>query len=226
VALPVHSASTTRTTRPVHVALGSSATLAGELAVPDRVNGLVVFAHGNISSRCGKAAQFLAGVLHQHHLATLLIDLLTENEEAIDERTGKLRFDMVLLANRIMSICGWAQREAQVRALPVGLLATHTATGAALVAATQQPRGFQTVVSYSGRPDLAGSALGRVMIPTLFIVGSADEQVEDLSRRAIERMHNDARLEVVANASGALDAPAALDQVGRLSAAWFASQLQ
>jgi putative phosphoribosyl transferase len=220
------SAATPRATRPVQVAIGSNATLAGELAVPCRVRGLVVFTHGSIMSRSATPAQSLADVLRQHDLATLLIDLLTEKEEAVDERTGKLRFDMTLLANRIVSVCSWAHHEAQLSELPIGLLGTHTPSGAALVAASQHPRGFQTVVSYSGRPDLAGSALGRVMIPTLFIVGSADEHAHDLSRHAIERMHNDARLEVVNSASGRFEEPAALDEVGRLSAEWFCQRLK
>jgi putative phosphoribosyl transferase len=226
VASPTQSASATRVTRPVHVAIATTATLAGELAVPDRAMGLVIFAHCNGTRRAGAAAQFLAEALHQHSLATVLIDLLTEKEEAIDERTGKLRFDMALLSNRIIAIANWTQYERGVRALPVGLFGTHTAAAAALVAATQHPRGFQTVVSYSGRPDLAGSALGRVMIPTLFIVGSADEAAQDLSRHAIERMHNDARLEVVANASGELEETAALEQVARLAGGWFAQRLR
>jgi putative phosphoribosyl transferase len=226
VATQTQSASAVRATRPVIIPVGSTATLAGELAVPDHAQGLVIFAHGSCTARSGAGAQSLADTLHRHGLATLLIDLLTEKEEDIDERTGKLRFDMVLLSNRIVSIGSWAQRDAQVSGLPVGLFGTHTAVGAALLAVTQQPRGFKTVVSYSGRPDLAGSALGRVMIPTLFMVGSADEQATDLSRITIERMHNDARLEVIANASGAFEEAPALDQVARMAAEWFSQRLR
>jgi len=131
-----------------------------------------------------------------------------------------------LLSTRILAICSWAQRRERITGLPVGLFGSNTIAAAALVAATQQPTGFQTVVSYSGRPDLAGSALGRVMIPTLFIVASADEQWRDPSRRAIERMHNDARLEIVANASELFEEPAGLDRVGQLSAAWFTARLR
>jgi putative phosphoribosyl transferase len=226
VTLHTQSASAARLTRPVVVTIGATTTLAGELAVPDQAHGLVMFAHGSGTSRSGPATQFLADTLHQHGLATLLIDLLTEREDEIDERTGKLRFDMALLSNRIVAICSWAQRDPQVGGLPVGLFGTHTAAGAALVAVTQQPRGFQTVVSYSGRPDLAGSALGRVMIPTLFIVSGADEPARDLSRHTIERMHNDARLEVLDNVSGALDEQSSLDQIGRISAEWFVLKLR
>ena len=199
--------------------------LAGDLAVPNRARGLVLFPHRSVMSRSEPMAQFLADLLYQHELALLLVDLLTETEQAIDERTGKLRFDMTLLSARILAICGWAQRDPRVIGLPAGLFATNTTTGAALVAATQQPAGFRTVVSYSGRPDLAGSALGRVMIPTLFIVGSADEPSRHLSRHAIDRMHNDARLEIVANASGRFEEPDALACVGRLSAGWFTERL-
>ena len=175
-------------------------------------------------SRSAPAAQFLADALYQHHFATLLVDLLTEKEEAIDERTGKLRFDMTLMSTRILAIGSWAQRDARVRGLPVGLFGTDTLVGAALLAVTQQPASFQTVVSYSGRPDLAGSALGRVMLPTLFIVGSAEEPSRNLSRHVIDRMHNDARLEVIDETS-APEEQAALDQVVRLAAAWFAERL-
>jgi putative phosphoribosyl transferase len=226
VSLHIQSASTTRAADPVHVTIGSTAVVAGDLAVPDRARGLVIFPHGSVISRSAPPAQFLADLLYQHDFATLVIDLLTEKEQAIDERTGKLRFDMALLSTRILAICSWAQRRERITGLPVGLFGSNTMAAAALVAATQQPTGFQTVVSYSGRPDLAGSALGRVMIPTLFIVASADEQWRDPSRRAIERMHNDARLEIVANASELFEEPAGLDRVGQLSAAWFTARLR
>jgi putative phosphoribosyl transferase len=225
VTLDMQSASAARAATPVDVAIGSTGSLGGDLAVPDRPRGLVLFTPGSIMRRSAPAAQFLADLLYHHDFATLLVDLLTEREEAIDERTGKLRFDVTLLSTRIRAICSWAQRETRVNSLPVGLFGTNTTTGAALLAATHQPTGFRTIVSYSGRPDLAGSALGRVMIPTLFIVGSADEPLRHLSRHAIDRMHNDARLEIVANASGLFEEPAALESVGQLSAAWFTERL-
>ena len=221
----MQSASATRAADAVDVTIGSAAVLTGDLAVPERTRGLVIFPHGSVISRSAPSAQFLADLLYQRDFATLVIDLLTEKEQAIDERTGKLRFDMALLATRILAVCSWAQRRERLAGLPVGLFGTNTTAAAALVAATQQPNGFQTVVSYSGRPDLAGSALGRVMIPTLFIVASADEQWRDLSRRAIERMHNDARLEIVASASELFEEPGGLDRVGELSAAWFIERL-
>jgi len=221
----MQSASTTRAATPVHVTIGSTTLLAGDLAVPDRARGLILFPHGSVINRSAPSAQFLADLLYQHDFATLAIDLLTEKEQAIDERTGKLRFDMALLSTRIVATCSWAQRRERLTGLPVALFGTGTMAAAALVAATQQPTGFQTVVSYSGRPDLAGSALGRVMIPTLFIVGPG-EQWRDLSRRAIERMHNDARLEIVASASELFEEPAGLDRLGQLSAAWFTERLR
>jgi putative phosphoribosyl transferase len=226
VTLRLQSASTARAATPVHIAHASTTELAGDLAVPNRARGLVLFPHHSVMSRSAPVAKFLADLLYQHELATLLVDLLTETEEAIDERTGKLRFDMTLLSTRILGICSWAQREPRVSGLSAGLFVTKTMTGAALLAATQQPTGFRTVVSYSGRPDLAGSALGRVMMPTLFIVGSADEQSRHLSRQAIDRMHNDARLEVVTSTSGPVEEAAALEHVGRLSAAWFIERLK
>ena len=137
----MQSASTDRTATPVYIAHASTTGLAGDLAIPNRARGLVVFPHRSVMSRSAPVAQFLADVFYQRELATVLVDLLTEAEDAIDERTGKVRFDMTFLSTRILAICGWAQRDPRVIGLPAGLFVTNTTIGAALVAATQQPTG-------------------------------------------------------------------------------------
>jgi putative phosphoribosyl transferase len=219
----IQSASTTRQTRAI--AVGANATLAGDLVVPANARGLVIFGHADATMRMSPGARALADALDRREVATIVVDLLTEAEEAIDQRTGKLRFDMSLLANRLMAICSWAHRLSPLRGLPVGLLGGHTAGGAALVAAAQQPPVLRTVVSFSGRADLAGSALRRVMVPTLFIVGGRDDRTAELTSRAVDEMHNDARVAVVPDARNGFEEPGALDQVGRLSSDWFAQRL-
>ena len=218
-------ASTTRRTRAVAIAVGAHAMLAGDLAVPANARGLVIFGHPDATERLTPGTRLLADALDRREIATVVVDLLTETEEAIDQRTGKLRFDMSLLADRLMAICSWAHRLSQLRGLPVGLMGGHTAAGAALVAAAQQPRVLRTVVSFSGRPDLAGSALRRVMVPTLFIVGEHDDQTAQLTSRAVDEMHNDPHVAIVPDARHGFEEPGALHEVGRLSSDWFADRL-
>jgi len=213
-----------RRTRPVRIAIGSR-TLAGDVAVPATAHGLVIFANASGSSRFAPRHRYLADVLDSHRLATVLIDLLTEEEETADERAGRLKFDMRLLADRLIAICAAALREPDLIALPVGLLGTSTGGGAALWAAAQQPKDFRAIVSSSGRPDLVGSALGRVMVPTLFIVGERDEQAINVHRRAIDSMHNDARLEIVPAATAHFEQAGTLAQVAQLAADWFNEHL-
>jgi len=218
-------ASTTRQTIPVSIAIDGRASLAGDLAVPARPRGLVIFGHPDATERLTAATRLLADALDQRDIATVVVDLLTQAEEAMDQRTGKLRFDMSLLSTRLTTICSWAQCLEPLRGLPVGLLCGQTAGGAALVAAAQQPRGLRTVVSFSGRPDLAGSALRRVMLPTLFIVGGQDAQTAELTSRAVHEMHNEARMAIVPDARHAFGEPGALHQVGRLASDWFVERL-
>src|SRR4051794_21943363 len=169
-----HSSSVTRVTVPVQVDLGSSL-LDGELAVPSRPSGLVLFAHGSGTSRFAPDNRFLADTLDRHDLATLLIDLLSEDEEVRDERTGRLRFDINLLAARLAAIGAWVLGMPALRTLRIGLFGASTGAAAALLAAAQQPQSFHAIVSRSGRPDLAGSALTRVMAPTLLIAAERDK---------------------------------------------------
>jgi dienelactone hydrolase len=212
-----------RKTRPIVITIGSAA-LAGDLSVPAGAQGLVIVA--SASGRFSPRSKYLADALDRHLLATLLIDLLTEEEEAADERAGRLKFDIRLLADRLVAIGDRARREPDLRALPVGLLGASTGGSAALWAVAQQPRDFRAIVSFGGRPDLAGSALGRVMVPTLFIiVGERDEQMIDVHERALFRMHNDTRLEIVAGATSQFEEADALAWVAALAAGWFNKHL-
>jgi putative phosphoribosyl transferase len=213
-----------RSARPVHVDVGAGV-LAGDLAVPDHAGGLVVFAHGSGSSRFSPRNRHVADTLHQHGLATLLIDLLTEREEEADEQTGHLRFDVRLLAERLVAMCGWAHREAALRDLQIGFFGASTGGGAALVAAAEDPHCVRAVVSRGGRPDLADAALTRVLAPTLLIVGERDETVLKLNERAMAQMHCDVRLEIVPRATHLFEEPGALDRVARLAADWFVANL-
>lgn len=213
-----------RTAEAVQIPVGSR-TLPGDLAVPPGVRGLAIFAHGSGSNRLSPRNRHVADVLDRGDLATLLVDLLTLEEEDTDLRTGRLRFDMTLLASRLVAFCGWAQRMPALRGLPVGLFGASTGGGASLLAAAQQPRSFRAVVARGGRPDLAGSAIRRVMAPTLLIVGEHDEQVLDINRRAAERMLTEVRLEVVRGATHFFEEAGALDQVSQLAADWFRERL-
>jgi dienelactone hydrolase len=208
----------------VQVAIGPHA-LSGDLAVPEHARGFVMFAHGSGSSRFSPRNRYVADVLHQNDLATLLIDLLTPQEEAIDDVTGRIRFDIGLLANRLVALRDWAQTVAELRDLQVGLFGASTGGGAALVAAAERPHDFHAVVSRGGRPDLAGPALARVLAPTLLIVGERDETVIELNRRAMAQMRAEVRLEIVLSATHLFEEPGALEQVARLAADWFTSHL-
>jgi dienelactone hydrolase len=213
-----------RTVESVEIPVGARS-LAGDLAVPAGVRGLVIFAHGSGSNRISPRNRHIADVLDRGELATLLVDLLTLEEEETDLRTGRLRFDMTLLASRLVAFCSWAQRVPKLRGLPVGLFGASTGGGAALLAAAQQPRSVRAVVARGGRPDLAGSAIRRVMAPTLLIVGERDEHVLDINRHAVERMLTEVRLEVVPGATHFFEEAGTLDQVGQLAADWFRERL-
>jgi dienelactone hydrolase len=200
--------------------------LHGDLAVPAHAVGFVVFAHASGSSRFIPQNRFVADTLDQHDLATLLIDLMTVDEEAHDERTaGRLRFDVGLLAERLTTIQAWAAAVPELRPLRVGLFGDSTGGGAALCAAAQHPQAFHAVVSRSGRPDLAGSALTRLMAPTLLIVGEHDTPMRALNQRAMTQIRCDVRLEVVPGARDLFDNPTALAHVATLAAEWFRTHL-
>ena len=196
-----------------------------DLTVPDGATSVVAFAHGSGSSRHSPRNRAVAQALHRAGLATLLADLLTPDEEAADRRTGRLRFDIALLAARLGELVGWLRAQPETAALPVGLFGASTGGGAALVAAADRPYEVAAVVSRGGRPDLAGSALARVQAPTLLIVGGRDRQVLELNRQAFDQLSGEKHLEVVPGATHLFEEPGALEEVARLAARWFVTHL-
>ena len=210
--------------RTVRVAAGG-VMLEGTLAIPGDARGVVLFAHGSGSSRHSPRNRFVAEALREGGLATLLVDLLTADEEAVDVRTGQLRFDIGLLAERLVGAIDWLGDQPGTRDLRVGLFGASTGGGAALVAAAARPERVGAVVSRGGRPDLAGNVLALVRAPTLLIVGEWDEPVIDLNERARENMSAEVQLEIVPRATHLFEEPGALEQVARLARAWFVRHL-
>src|SRR6266404_3690534 len=204
----------------VYIAAGR-ATLDGNLTIVDGATALVLFAHGSGSSRHSSRNQFVARTLNNSGLATLLFDLLTPDEELIDVRTAELRFNIGLLAERLVHATRWARQEQQTCDLRVGYFGSSTGGGAALVAAAEPGPDTGAVVSRGGRPDLAGEALPRVQAPTLLIVGGEDDVVIDLNQRALAQMHCEAKLEIVPGATHLFEEPGALERVAQLAADWF-----
>ncbi|MDQ3764463.1 MAG: dienelactone hydrolase family protein [Actinomycetota bacterium] len=194
--------------------------LAGDLVVPAQRVGIVVFAHGSGSSRHSRRNRAVAQVLQRSGFATLLLDLLTEDEEQVDLRTRQLRFDIDLLATRVSTAVEQIREQDDVRGLPVGLFGASTGAAAALVAAAHD-HSIRAVVSRGGRPDLAGAALRRVQAATLLIVGSRDVQVLDLNRQASLQLAAPNRIEVVQGATHLFEEPGALEEVARLATGWF-----
>ncbi|AKT41214.1 dienelactone hydrolase family protein [Chondromyces crocatus] len=199
----------------------SGVILEGDLVVPRDPLGIVLFAHGSGSGRHSPRNRFVARALQRVHLATLLLDLLTVEEEELDQATGHLRFDIGLLASRLMGTTDWLVRTAETSGLSIGYFGASTGGGAALAAAAERPREVQAVVSRGGRPDLAAHALPRVQAPTLLIVGSKDHPVIDMNRAAMARMRAPAQLEIVPGASHLFEEAGTLEQVARLAASWF-----
>jgi len=206
----------------VHAA---GARLPGTLTVPDGAKGIVLFAHGSGSSRHSVRNRAVASVLHRAGLATLLFDLLTSAEETEDLQTCAFRFDIGLLAERLVGAVDWCHRRYDVGALPVGLFGASTGAAAALVAAARRPDRIRAVVSRGGRPDLAGAELDDVRAPTLLVVGEADETVLALNQQVFEKLVGSKRLTVVPGATHLFEEPGALDDVARLAAAWFVERL-
>ena len=204
----------------VHISAGR-ATLAGNLNIPVSATALVLFAHGSGSSRHSPRNQFVARTLNDTGLATLLFDLLTPEEELVDTRTAELRFDIDLLAKRLVHATKWAKRQEQTRDLRIGYFGSSTGGGAALVAAAQLPNDVDAVVSRGGRPDLAGAALSRVQAPTLLIVGGQDDIVIELNEQARDQMRCEVKLEIIPGATHLFEEPGALEQVAKLARDWF-----
>ena len=205
-------------TRTVRVPIGAQE-LTGDLALPANARGLVVFAHGSGSSRFSPRNRRVAERLQRNGLATLLFDLLTEREDELDERSGELRFDIPMLADRLVAIVEWLRRLPETAALPIGLFGASTGGGAALAAAARID--IAAVVSRGGRPDLAGAALPHVTAPTLLIVGGSDTPVIQMNRHAQAHMRAHVVLEIVPGATHLFDEPGTLDRVADLAGAWF-----
>lgn len=203
------------------------AALEGDLAVPAGAAGVVLFAHGSGSSRFSARNRYVARELNAAGLGTLLIDLLTRDEEAVDARTAHLRFDIGMLADRLAGAIRWLRQNPDTRGLPIGLFGASTGGGAALVAAARAPDHVAAVVSRGGRPDLAGDALPHVRAPTLLIVGGDDVPVIGMNRDAMARMSPEVevRLEIVPGASHLFEEPGTLEEVARLSAGWLSRHL-
>lgn len=193
----------------------------GDLALPPGTGSLILVAHGSGSSRRSQRNAYVAGVLAARGFGTLLFDLLTPEEQAIDRVTAELRFDIGLLAQRVMEATDWLGQQADTRALRVGYVGASTGAAAALMAAAARPEAVGAVVSRGGRPDLTGSALPEVAAPTLFIVGALDEAVLDLTRSAMSRMRVDVALSVIPGAGHVFDEPSHLDEAARLTADWL-----
>lgn len=201
------------------------AVLCGDLVVPESAQGIVLFAHGSGSSRHSPRNRYVAQVLQQAGLATLLMDLLTSDEDAYDAQTAALRFDIALLARRLIEATWWLLDQPQTAKLPIGYFGASTGAAAALVAAAEVPELVEAVVSRGGRPDLAGEALRRVVAPTLLIVGGRDLQVLELNRQAFAELAGEKKLEIVPGATHLFEEPGALQAVAELAKKWFVLHL-
>jgi dienelactone hydrolase len=206
-----------------HVRVGAGPViLEGNLGIPEGARGAVLFAHGSGSGRHSPRNRFVARQLRAAGLATLLLDLLTEDEEAVDRYTAQLRFDIGLLAERLIGATDWLTEDSRTAGLSIGYFGASTGGGAALVAAAHRPERVGVVVSRGGRPDLAGDALPAVRAPTLLLVGGDDEPVIGLNEQALARLGAPVKkLVIVPGASHLFEEPGKLEEVARLAADWF-----
>jgi putative phosphoribosyl transferase len=196
-------------------------TLEGNLGIPPNPRGVVLFAHGSGSSRHSSRNRFVAQTLRDGRLATLLLDLLTTEEEAVDMRTAHLRFDIGLLAQRLIAATDWLKSNPKTADLDIGYFGASTGAGAALVAAAQRPDVVSTVVSRGGRPDLAGAYLRQIRAPTLLIVGGNDVPVIGMNKDAMAQMRCEVRLEIIPGATHLFEESGALEKVADLARGWF-----
>ena len=200
------------------------ASLHGDLTLPAQVEGLVIFAHGSGSSRHSPRNRFVADQINAAGLGTLLMDLLTQDEERVDDVTRELRFDIGLLAQRVAQVVRWAKNQPELAEVKIGLFGSSTGAAAALVAAADSSD-VAAVVSRGGRPDLAGDALRRVTCPTLLIVGGFDEVVIGLNEEAKAHMVCPTELVIVPGATHLFEEAGTLEQVAELASAWFVRYL-
>jgi dienelactone hydrolase len=201
------------------------AVLSGNLTIPENAKALVLFAHGSGSSRRSPRNQFVARTLNRAGLGTLLFELLTPEEEALDIYTREHRFNISLLAERLVHATKWACQQEETRYLHIGYFGSSTGGAAALVAAAEIPQDIRAVVSRGGRPDLAGDALPRVQAPTLLIVGGNDDVVIELNEMARDQMRCEVKLEIIPGATHLFEEPDALELVAKLASDWFSLHL-
>jgi dienelactone hydrolase len=200
--------------------------LEGELIIPkERVLGIVIFAHGSGSSRFSPRNRLVAEALNRVGLATLLFDLLTPPEHEIDQQTRHLRFNIKLLADRLIDTVDWVKQQPELQQLRIGLFGASTGAAAALVVAAERPGLISAVVSRGGRPDLAGESLARVVAPTLLIVGGNDIAIIELNRQAIQSLQTEYRLEIVSGATHLFEEYGKLEEVAQLAGGWFRQHL-
>ncbi len=213
--------------RDMHIEIPlKNVTLEGRLTVPEGATGLVIFAHGSGSSRFSPRNWFVAEVLHDQNIATLLTDLLTTEEEAIDLQTHHLRFDIPLLAARLVGIAAWARNDPKTKKLKLGFFGSSTGGGAALIAAAKIPKNIAAVVSRGGRPDLAGEYLSLVDAPSLLIVGERDTTVLNLNRESLKKLNEHSKLSVIPGATHLFEEPGTLKMAAREAMKWFKSYLE
>jgi len=203
----------------------SELSLDGDLTVPQDARGIILFAHGSGSSRGSPRNRFVASILQEAGFATLLMDLLTKEEEVADYFTGHLRFNVSMLAGRLTGAKDWLQKN-EAGLVNLGYFGASTGAAAALISAAEHPEGVQAVVSRGGRPDLAAPSLSRVQAPTLLIVGGNDSLVIGLNQEALKDLRVVSKLEIVPGATHLFEEPGALEQVSRLATAWFKRYLQ
>ena len=213
------------TIRPVQIGLDGQV-LYGDLQVPSDARGLVIFVHGSGSSRFSPRNRHVAHELNQHGLATLLLDLLTQDEQLIDDETMQLRFDISMLGSRSTQVANWVLRQPEISQLPIGLFGVSTGAAAALITAAVMPDRIAAVVSRGGRVDLAEGALDVVKAPTLLIVGGEDDVVLGLNRQALKRLKCEAELHVVPGATHLFEETGALEEVARVAAGWFVKHMR
>jgi putative phosphoribosyl transferase len=211
--------------RSVHVE-GPGFTLDGDLEMPRNPYGIVIFAHGSGSSRHSPRNRSVARELNRWGFATLLLDLLTRAEEAIDIQTGEFRFNVELLARRLITATDWVTRQTELSGLPIGYFGASTGAAAALLAASWRPRDVGAVVCRGGRPDMVLQALRSVLAPTLLIIGSKDTEVIELNRRAFAELGGDKDMAIVPGAGHLFEEPGALENVSQLAGRWFEAHLQ
>lgn len=210
----------------LEIRIADKIAIAGTLTTADEAKGLVIFAHGSGSSRFSPRNNYVAGVLRQRHFSTLLIDLLTKEEEIVDLQTRQLRFDIELLATRVVAATKWLLQSGLTEQMPIGYYGASTGAAAALVAAAELGDFISAVVSRGGRPDLAGDKLSKVKAPTLLIVGGNDYTVIEMNKEASEQLRVDKKLSIVPGATHLFEEPGTLEQAALETAEWFTQHLR